>query len=198
MDLVDSNDIDMLKRGIMLPQYRMFCQFLDQSLSDDDRVMDLGCKQGVLCEVMDLMFSKDIEYNGIDSCQDNIDQAIEKNLQGNFKQRDYSKLRMRSSSFDIVIAQNSYFNHGDVFEKIDNLLRVSRKWVILFNKLVIPECEGYREVELENEADVVKIHGINYLKEIIEIMSPSNFGCSYVSKGDNPVKPTPSMFIIRV
>jgi hypothetical protein len=186
----------MLKRGIMLPQYRMFCQFLDMSLSNGDRIIDLGCKEGVLCEVVDLMFPHSVDYNGIDSDEGNIERALKKNLKGEFKQKAYSKLRMRSSSFDIVIAQDSYFNQGDIFEKIDNLLRVSKKWVILFNKLVIPECEGYRETE--KDGDVVKVHGINYLKEIIEIMSPSNFGCSYVSKGDNPIAPTPSMFIIRV
>jgi hypothetical protein len=196
MDLNGSSDIDMLKRGVMLPQYRMFCQFLDVSLCEDDRIMDLNCRDGVLCEVMDLMFPHDVDYNGVDQDNEYIEKALEKKIKGDFKHRQYSKLRMRSNSFDIVIAQNNYFNEGDIFEKIDNLLRVSKKWVILFNKLVIPECEGYREIEVDGSP--VKVHGINYIKEIIEIMSPSNFGCSYVSKGDNPVKPTPSMFIIRV
>ena len=196
MSIASLSDIEMLKRGIMLPQYRMFCQFLDMSLCEGDRVVDLDCKDGTLCEVIDLMFPHDIEYNGIHSDKEKIEIALKKNLRGVFKHRNYSKLRMRSNSYDIVIAQNSYFNDGDIFEKIDNLLRVSKKWVILFNKLVIPECEGFREIVADDK--VVKIHGINYLKEIIEIMSPSNFGCSYVSKGNNPIEPTPSMFIIRV
>ena len=81
-------------------------------------------------------------------------------------------------------------------EKIDNLFRVSKKWIILFNFFVLPECESSTIININGKNEI--IFGISYLRELLSIMEPSQFEYSFITKSDNPLEPTPSIFIIKV
>jgi ubiquinone/menaquinone biosynthesis C-methylase UbiE len=191
------NDIDLLKKGIVLPHYRILSRILDDSMNRNNRIMDLACKDGNILEMINILYNDSQDYTGVDEGEDNIIRAESKNLNANFKHSKFSKLKMRKNSYDIVIAQDSYFlNNEDILSRIDNLFRVSRMWVIFFNLLVIPECDTYKTIEMNGES--VNVYGINYLREIIGLLEPASMEYTYVAKSDNPSEPTTAIFAIKV
>ena len=191
------DDIELLRKGIVLPRYRILSRILNDTLSRKNRIIDLSCNNGNILEMINFMYNDFQDYTGVDEREEQIQEALDKNLNANFKYSQFSKLKMRKNSYDIVIAQDGYFlNDGDIFDRIDNLFRVSRMWVVFFNLLVIPECDTYKWVEVNGKN--VKVYGINYLREIIGLLEPVSMEYTYVTKTDNPSEPSPAIFAIKV
>jgi ubiquinone/menaquinone biosynthesis C-methylase UbiE len=193
---INSEGISLLKSGIMLPHYRILSSFLDDILKDQISMLDINCNNGSLCELIQILYPYNMKYMGIDEREDFINKANEKRLTGSFRATDYSKMRLKSNSYDVVCAQGQFLDSDNILEKIDLLFRVARGWVILFNFLVLPEYEGAVEMEMDNK--LVYLHGLSYIKEILAIMEPTSIKCSFVVKTDDPAMPTPSIFAIKI
>jgi ubiquinone/menaquinone biosynthesis C-methylase UbiE len=188
--------IDLLKKGIVLPQHRILSSFLDNILSGPCRMLDLNCDDGSLYEVVDFFFPYKIDYVGVDQSESSINMAMDKNLPVQFKHLDYSKLKLRENSYDVIVVQNEYFGCGDLLKKIDTLFRASRRWVVFYSMYVIPECDSYRMLEVDGEDKCV--YGINYIKETLSLMEPFSVEYSYIVKAENPTDPIPSIFAIKL
>jgi SAM-dependent methyltransferase len=189
------NDISLLKKGIILPHYKVMSSFLDNIVKEGDRVLDINCKDGHLLEMMRIMHTENIEYVGVDEDPEQIEIAKSKDMPAVFRSLPYDNMKLHTDSYDIVVAQDQFLDCDDMFEKIDNLFRATRKWVIFYKLLVLPECDSYKVIEGENGSRCV--YGVSYLREIFSIMEPISVEYSYVTKGDDPVKPTASIFVIR-
>ena len=50
----------------------------------------------------------------------------------------------------------------------------------------------------EINGKIVKVYGINYLREIIGLLEPVSMEYTYVTKSDNPSEPSPAIFAIKV
>jgi len=193
---ISTEGIPLLKSGRMLPHYRILSSFLDDILREDVNLLDINCNNGSLCELIQIMYPFGIRYMGIDEDSSKIEEACNKKLRGAFRLADYSKMRLKSNSYDVVLAQGQFLDSDNILEKIDLLFRVAKGWVVLFDFLVIPEQEGVVEIEMNDRK--VYLHGLGYINEIISIMNPTNIKCSFVVKTDNPAMPTPSIFAIKL
>jgi len=188
--------IELLKDGIVLPNFRILSFFLSNILEDSYRVLDINSQGGYIRESIDIMCPKDIDYVGVD--EDKIYSEIGKtrNVRGIFKTIKYNKMKLHTDSYDLIIAQNQYLEGDNLIEQIDNLFRASRKWIIFFNFIVLPECDGSMDIEFDGKEQ--KIYGVNYLRELFGIMKPTQLEYSFIVKTDNPLKPTPSIFVIKI
>jgi ubiquinone/menaquinone biosynthesis C-methylase UbiE len=190
------SDISLLKKGIILPHFKVLSSFLDGILKEGDRVLDINCKDGYLFEMMQIMQTDNIEYVGVDVDPENIENAKKKELFATFRNISYEKMRLHRESYDLIIVQGDFLDCDNMFEKIDNLFRATRKWVIFYQLPVLPECDSYKVIENGDTRSCV--YGVSFLKEIFGIMEPRSVQHSYVTKGDDPVKPTPSIFVVRI
>ena len=193
---IHSEGLKLLGDGVILPHYRILSFFLDDILADSYRVLDINSHSGSILEMLNLIGPHfDIEYIGVDSDKQNIEEAKEKNLNGVFRHISYDKMKLHSSSYDVIIAQDQFLS-GDIMEKINNLFRASKKWIILFNFLVLPEGDSYSISEINGKKE--KIYGVNHLRELMSIMSPSQLEYSFIVKNENPLEPTPAIFVIKI
>jgi len=190
------NDIDLLKRGVIMPKFKVLSSFFDRMIKKGDRVLDINCKDGYLLEMIHIMHLENVDYVGVDPNLNNIKRANEKNLDGSFKNISYDKMKLHSDSYDLIIAQDNFLDCDNMFEKIDNLFRATRKWIVFYNIPVIPECDSYQMVNSDEGSDCV--HGVAFIHEILSIMEPVSVQHSYITKGEDPAKPTSSIFVVRV
>lgn len=194
---IHSEGLQLLQEGIVLPHFRILSFFLEDILKDSYRVLDINSHSGSVLEMLQAIGPhRDIDYIGVDADHKNIEGAKQKNLNGIFKNISYERMKLHSSSYDLIIAQDQFLSNDDIMEKINNLFRVSRKWIILFNFLVLPECDSF----ISNDIDGMekRIYGVNYLRELISIMGPSQLEYSFIVKNENPLEPIPSIFVVRI
>ena len=180
----------------MLPHFRVLSSFLNEILRDSDRVLDINCHSGSLFEAIKVLYPYNVEYIGIDKDVDNIEEALVKNLLAKFRCIDYDKMKLRTDSYDLIIVQDQFLNCSDPIKKLDALFRASRKNIIFFNFLVVPEYDGYVEIEINGKKEC--IYGVSHMVDLLTMMEPSSFEYSFITKTDNPSAPTPSIFVVRV
>lgn len=195
--MVNSSDsISLLRSGVVLPHYRILSSFFDEILRDDIHLLDINCQDGDLCELISIMYPYNIKYTGIDEDKESVDRAIAKGANGLFRATDYSKMKLKTNSYDVVVAQGQFLDSDNIIKKMDLLFRVSRGWVILFDFLVLQE--GSRSVEMKIGDKTVFVHGLSYFNEILNLMEPTSIKRSFVVKTNDPVTPTSSVFAIKI
>lgn len=190
------NSISLLKSGVVLPHYRILSSFFDEILRNDINILDINCNDGSLCELIRIMYPYNVKYMGIDENRACVDSAVEKGLEGSFRVTDYSKMKLKTNSYDVVVAQGQFLDSNNIIEKLDLLFRVARGWIVLFDFLVLPECDG--SIEMTVDEKIVRVHGLSYINEILTLMEPTNVKCSFVVKTNDPAMPTPSVFAIKL
>lgn len=190
-----SDGIQLLQEGVVLPHFRILSFFLDDILEDSFRVLDINSHGGSVRKVIDLMCPHKIDYVGVDEDKSETEKAREQNLKGTFRTMSYDRMRLRTDSYDLIVAHNQFLNDDDILERIDNLFRATRNWIILFNFLVLPECDNSMICEVDGEMQ--RIYGVSRLRELFGIMEPSQLEYSFIVKNDNPLKPTPSIFVVK-
>ena len=193
---IGNNGISLLKSGVVLPRFRILSSFLDDVLRDEITLLDINCSDGSLCELIRIMYPYNVRYAGIDENEESVEMANNKLLNGSFRVADYSKMRLKTNSYDVVVAQGQFLDSDNIISKLDLLFRVSRGWIILFDFLVLPECEG--SIEMRVEEKTVRVHGLSYINEILALMEPTSVKCSFVVKTNDPAMPTPSIFAIKL
>lgn len=191
-----SNGISLLRAGVVLPHYRILSSFFDEILRDDMHFLDINCRDGDLCELITIMYPYNVKYTGIDEDEENVSRAIAKGTNGLFRATDYSKMKLKTNSYDVVVAQGQFLDSDNIIKKMDLLFRVSREWIILFDFLILQE--GSRSVEMEIGGKTVFVHGLSYFNEILNLMEPTSVKRSFVVKTNNPAIPTSSVFAIKI
>ena len=191
-----SEGLELLKDGVVLLHFRILSSFLSGILEDNHRVLDINSHGGYLREMIDILCPHDIDYIGVDEDVKHVVSAQLKNINGSFRHVEYDEMKLRTKSYDLIIAQNQFLSGGNLIGKMDNLFRASRKWIILFNFLVLQECDGSMKFEIDGKQE--EIYGVSYLREMFGIMEPTQLEYSYIVKTENPLKPTPSIFVIRI
>jgi len=192
-----SEGLELLKDGIVLPHFRILSFFLSGVLENSYRILNINSHGGYVREVIDIMCPYDnIDYIGVDEDPEVVREAQKKKLPGTFRNINYDRMRLRSNSYDLIIAQNQFLSGDDLIEKMDNLFRASRQWIILFDYLVLPECDGSMEFEIDGKTE--QILGVSHLRELFGIMEPTQLEYSFIVKNDNPLMPTPSIFVIKI
>lgn len=192
---VHSDGLDLLKDGILLPHFRILSLFLSDILKDSYRVLDIDSHGAYLREVINIMCPKDIEYVSVDEDPKYVEIAKARKIDGVFRNTKYDKMKLREKSYDLIIAQNQFLKGNDIINDIDNLFRASRKWILLFNFLVLPECDGFKTININGKDEI--FYGVARLRELFSVMEPKQLEYSFIVKTENPLKPTPSIFIIR-
>jgi len=192
----EQSGVELLKSGVVLPQYRIVESFFGNIISSPCRVLDLNCADGFLYQVMKFFFPYEIDYVGVDEDEGEIEKAQRKDLPITLKQLPYSNMKLHTDSYDVIVVQGNYFKCDDLLKKIDNLFRASRQWVVFYNLYVVPECDSYRIMNINGEDKYV--YGINYIRETLNLMEPTSVEYSYIVKGENPTDPIPSIFAIKI
>lgn len=193
---IHNEGLELLKEGIILPHFRILSFFLNDILEDSFRILDVNSHGGYIREVMEIMCPRPIEYVGVDEDPADVAKAQMKNIPGTFRHISYERMKLRSNSYDLIIAQDQFLHGSDLMERLDNLFRASRQWIILFNFLVLPECDDAMDFEIDGETQ--KIFGVNRLRELFSIMEPTQLEYSFIVKNDNPLRPTPSIFVVKI
>jgi len=193
---IHSDGLQLLKNGILLPHFRILSLFLNDILEDSYRVLDMNSHGGSICEVIDIMCNCNIDYVGVDEDPKEVEKAKFKKLNGTFRNMNYDRMRLRTNSYDLIIAQDQFLSGDNLIERMDNLFRASRRWIILFNYMVLPECDNSMRFEVNGKSE--EIYGITRLRELLSIMEPSQLEYSFIVKNDNPLSPTPSIFVIKI
>ena len=193
-----NDGISLLKDGIILPHYRVLSLFFNDILKEsNNKILDINCHNGNLYEFFKICYSTyNVEYVGIDEDAKNIEDALAKNFPVIFKNGNHSKFKFRTDSFDIVIAQQQFLTHKNIVEDMDSLCRISKKWVVLFNFLILQECDSYKKVEINGKEEYIM--GLNYIMSAIELMDPISVECSFIIKSENPLAPTPAIFVVHI
>ena len=99
-------------------------------LSSKSKVLDLGCKKGVLLKDLNILLPG-IKSYGIENHPYAIKNAV--NCKSKLILSDYTKLPFKNKSLDFVIAFNSLYmqNLGDVIKSLKEIERVSKKSYIV-------------------------------------------------------------------
>ena len=93
-------------------------------------VLEVGCNSG-----NDLrLFSQDFAVSGIDSNESAIKKANQNLPNFKFKVGSITELPYEDSSFDVVFTRNvlNYINNSDIEKSVNELFRVSRKYILNF------------------------------------------------------------------
>jgi ubiquinone/menaquinone biosynthesis C-methylase UbiE len=173
---------------------KALAKLIKPRVKDKDQFLDVGCGCGHYYKSLKRIIKKNILYTGIDPYKIFLvraKKAWKKNRNVNFKKGDIHKIPFKKNNFEFVICNNVLLHLKSIEKPIKELLRVSKKYVILrtvvynvsykiqlvYNKnwwkyTKVSPINEFKKDGSPRSFSYFNIHSFDYLKAIIKKYYP--------------------------
>jgi SAM-dependent methyltransferase len=156
-NLVDQQLRDMYE-GRAVPHFAVIRDVFSRIEATPLRLLDAGCASGYYSEILRYMATQSIDYMGSDYNGAMVQMAKRYYPDLPFARMDIRSLGWKDASFDAVLSSAVLAHVREWQKALSELMRVTRKWLILHRTWVNLRGKTRIEVRREYDVDVYRVY----------------------------------------